>query len=52
MRKTTFLTAVILILCLCMPAAAEKTLTLTFTGDVTLWSEEVTRNTPASLSTS
>jgi len=48
MRKTTFLTAVILILCLCMPAAAEKTLTLTFTGDVTLGSEEVTRNTPAS----
>ena len=44
-RITVLLAAVLAVLCLCGQAAAEKIITLTFTGDCTLGTGETTRRT-------
>ena len=48
MKRITVLLAAVMALLLCGQAAAEKIITLTFTGDCTLGTEELTRNAPDS----
>ena len=48
MRRITALLVAFVLLLSCGQAAAEKTITLSFTGDCTLGTEELTRNAPDS----
>ena len=48
MRRITVLLTVLTILLLCGQATAEKIITLTFTGDCTIGTEEATRHAPDS----
>ena len=48
MKKIAVLLAMIAVMLLCGQAVAEKIITLSFTGDCTLGTEELTRHAPES----